>query len=345
VVVALRIIGRTSSLSFPVHPQFPGRFVLTIDTIAVGIAPGTLLVLLAAALVVSFRQRWPAETALCCCLALGWAAGVVAALNIAEPLLPWLIDWLQPLGWLTWATVTLVGWRMVQHRVQRDARWTQIRRGAMGLAALTFVIGTVVYARHSATTDYVSAEATPVVDQFTQAATSVGAQPDIFITYEGDQLFAGTLMAGVVNRLDSSGFGMCVDPSLGYQYGSARVCAGRPDQYLLIRLETFVIPAPAGASTLAISDPLTADQRAEADSLSEQLATILVSNGRDDQVFLLYTQLVGTIMLNDPPPQLQQADAAVQRLVQLRQVAGQRYGLYLVPTAGAPAADAPEAAG
>ncbi|MCU1360214.1 MAG: hypothetical protein JWN99_1503, partial [Ilumatobacteraceae bacterium] len=83
----LRVVGRATSLSFLTHPQVPGRFLLTIDTISTGIAPGIAVVLLLMACAITIRRRLPAERSLCICLLLVWAAGSFAAANITEPLL------------------------------------------------------------------------------------------------------------------------------------------------------------------------------------------------------------------------------------------------------------------
>ena len=55
---ALRLIGRTASLSFPFHPPFPGGFLLSIDNVTVGVVPGALLIALVAAFVVAIRRGW-----------------------------------------------------------------------------------------------------------------------------------------------------------------------------------------------------------------------------------------------------------------------------------------------
>jgi hypothetical protein len=327
----LRIIGRTSSLSFLSHPQFPGRFVLTIESVATGFVPWTALVLLLAAGVISWRRGFRAEMLLCLALGLVWAAGAFAAANIAEPLLPWLIDWLQPLGWLTWAAIALVTWRVVQAPLQQAPRWARVRALGVGVVAVVFVVGTVQYTHDNVTTNYLSADSARAIDELTVGAASVGNDQPIAIVYEGEALTAGTMMNAVANQLDRRGFDLCVIASLEVQFGPSRICTGRPGEYLMVRSEPFDTPAPQGAITLAISDPLTPEERLEADTISEELAAVLISYGRDDEVFLLYSPLAGLILDGDPPPELTRETDAIQRLDRLRQIPGTRYGLYLIP--------------
>jgi hypothetical protein len=106
-VDSLRFVGRTSSLSFVRHAGFPNQFVLGYTAIATGFLPGVLLVLLAAAAIVAARRRMRAEALLCGCLGITWISGVLACASITEPVGYWLIWWLQPLAWLTWACVAL----------------------------------------------------------------------------------------------------------------------------------------------------------------------------------------------------------------------------------------------
>lgn len=326
----LRIVGRAASLSFLSHPQVPGRFVLAIETVQTGVLPGVALLLLVGALVVAVRRRFVAERWLCICLLLVWAAGAFAAANLAEPLLPWLIDWLQPLGWLTWSTVVLVAWRTVQARVQGWPIWAIGVRVGASVVGVVFAVGTGLYAHHHATTPYLSAAAGPAVAELSRAARTVDDDQPVSLVYEGDPLSAGTMMNGVANELDRTGFLVCVDPTLANQFGSSRVCSIGSGPYLMVRSEDFASPPPDNATTLAISDPLTPQQRLEADSISSELASILVADGREDRVFLLYSPLADLVLADDPPPELIERADDVARLNELRQVPGTRYGLYLV---------------
>ncbi|MBI5089427.1 MAG: hypothetical protein HZB15_11380 [Actinobacteria bacterium] len=327
---SLRVIGRTASLSFLGHPPVP-RFVLTVDAESTGFLPYAALVLLAVATWIAWRRGYSAELVLCWCLWLVWAAGAFAAANIAEPLLPWLIDWLQPLGWLTWAALALVAWRVVQGPLTAGTWWPQLRTAGIAVAAIAFVAGAADYWHETVTTRYLSADAKPALDALTSGNLVWGDGP-IPIVYEGDPLTAGTMMHGIVNTYDRRGQRLCVQADLAFQFSEWRVCTGDAPGYLLVRDEAFVTPPPDGATTVAISDPLSPDERTEADRLSEELATVLVETGHEDLVYVLYSSLAEIVLDRAASPELLERSDDVARLDALRQIRGARYGLYFVPT-------------
>jgi hypothetical protein len=123
-----------------------------------------------------------------------------------------------------------------------------------------------------------------------------------------------------------------VQAGLAYQFSEWRVCHGDAPGYLLLRSEDFVVPPPEGSTIVAITDPMTPDQRAEADRLSEELATILVETGYDDLVYVLYSSLAEIVLDRAESPELLARRADVERLDALRDIGGTRYGLYFIPT-------------
>lgn len=330
VLDGLRMIGRTSSLSFPGSPELPGRFFLQLDTVSVGFLPGAALVLLALATIVARRRGWADEAALCGVVVVLWVSGAVAASTITEPLGWWLVEWLQPLGWLTWAAIALVGWRVVQ------SRWADVGTGltvpVLSLAGVVVVSAVVAHALNTVALDDRTAEVVEPVSVLTDAALELGADDEpIRFDFRGSVLTAEPMLSGVVNRLDAVGVEACVDDTLAYKFGSFRVCPSVPLRTLIIRSEPLVSPPPDGATMVVITDPLTDEERREADNLRAIVADVLDANGMGDRVGVLDTSLADTVLLGDPPPELITVADDVRRLDQLREVPGIRYGLYLVP--------------
>jgi hypothetical protein len=108
------------------------------------------------------------------------------------------------------------------------------------------------------------------------------------------------------------------------------VCSGRSDFELLIRSEPNALTPPDNSTTLAISDPLSAAQRVEADALTATLTDVLVQNDLADDVALLYTPLVSVILDHLPADVAASSSSEVRRLSELRHLAGTRLGLYQV---------------
>jgi hypothetical protein len=328
--VGLRTIARASSASFLRQPQPVQAFGGLVDPTGVGVLPGLVLVLLAGGATLSWRHSRRDDASLCAALLGVWLAGLVAASNVAGPLYSWLIEWLEPLAWLSWAAVAVVAGRELLTWIPTPAL-AAARGIAVASAVVALGIGTVGYVRDSRTA-YLNAELVDTIERFTGAAEIVGPERPIRIEFGGDVLSAGAVHAGIVNELDRAGFDVCVAPNLGLQYGRSRVCAGRPDEYLLVRSDIRLEPELPGATLLAVTDPLGDVERAEADRLTDELAAILTANGRADQVPLLTTRFASAVLLDDPPPDVVAATAQVTRLSDLRQVDGQRFTLQLVPT-------------
>jgi hypothetical protein len=324
----LRMIGRTSSLSFLWHPELPGRFLLQIDDIDVGVLPGLALLLLVIALVHAVRSGWHDEAALCAVVLVLWASGVVAASTITLPLGWWLVEWLQPLGWLTWAAIALVGWRVVQSA--SDRRDSLATAAVLTVAGIVVVSAAVAHARDVFRLDDRAASVVEPVSELTAASLqAVGSDP-ARIDFLGSPLTAETMMSGIANRMDAEGADICVGGELAYKFGDSRVCSVERSKRLIVRAEAIAEPPPAGAVSLAIFDPLSESERAEADALRAEIAAVLDRVGRPGQIGVLDTPLADTVLLGDVPGELLAVADSVRRLDELREVAAVRYGLYLV---------------
>ena len=88
------------------------------------------------------------------------------------------------------------------------------------------------------------------------------------------------------------------------------------------------MPPPEGTTTVIIVDPLSEEQRREADILAVELAQILEDNGLSARVPLLHSPLVDLVLAEDPPSDMLAVADDVHRLNELRQIPGARFGLY-----------------
>ena len=326
---ALRLVGRATSLSFPLHAELPKQFVFATGGVDHGLVPGVLLVMVLAAMVVAVRRQMRAEALLCGVVLATWVSGFFATTRVTRPLFFWLVQWMQPLAWLTWAAVAIVAWRCVQPLVVRCRSASLVAAIGSGVAAVVLVGGTLAYARGAAGADRDDSSVAPITT-FVEAASSLDRSQPIHIAYEGDPFATGTVFLAVANQLDRAGFDLCVDADVEHQFGGHRVCDGRADMQLLIRGESTALPPPDGATLLAISDPLSRSERIEADTITASLNDILLRNDLSDREPLLYTQFVSLILDDSPPEELIDARADIERLEQLRHITGTRLGLYEV---------------
>ena len=325
---ALRLIGRTASLSFPFHPPFPGGFLLSIDNVTAGVVPGALLIALVAAFVVAIRRGWRDEKLLCGTVAGTWVAGLVAAMTITRPLAPWLIAWLQPLGWITYAAIALVTWRVIQAAFSMRAQWYLVPIAVTSVALIALIAGTAEFARSERNAGYLGDDVREGIDDLTSAAAATAGTGPLFIEFSGDPTVAGSMFNAVVNRLDAGGHDVCIPPERAYQFGSSRVCTVEPSGRLIIRQEPIAMTPPDGTTAAIIVDPLSKAERREADILVDELARILEDNGLSAKVPLLHSPLVDLVLADDPPSDVLAVADDVRRLSELRQIPGARFGLY-----------------
>ena len=248
---------------------------------------------------------------------------------MTQPLAFWLVEWLQPLAWLTWGAVGLVVWRLLRPAVVERFDRAQLRQAGSVVAAAVLVVGTVGYAHKSASADQHDTTTAPIA-AFVAAARHLDRSQPIHIGYGGDPFSAGTIFLAVADELNKIGFDLCVDAAYANQFGDARVCSGRSDLALLIRNEPTALAPPDNATALAISDPLSPAQRDEADRLTARLAEVLQQDDLSDYEPLLDTQLVELILDHLPPADAAALKADVVRLGELRRVPGTRLGFYVV---------------
>lgn len=325
---SLRMIGHASSLSFLRDPEQPGRFLLELGPLDAGLLPGFSIALLAVALIVTHRRGWRSERTWCLLIMGLWATGVVAATVITLPLGWWLVQWMQPIGWLTWSAIGLVAWR-VMGDLTPARRQPDVERLAVVGAVVLGTIFVVDHARDAFAADDPNAEFVRPVDELTNAVVDTDGERPARLEFAGTSLLAETMLSGVVNRLDAMGHDVCVDASLAYKLGEHRVCPPGTGTRFVLRSEPRTLRPPAGTDEVIDVDPLTADERAEADELAARITDVLVHNGRADQIPILDSPLADVVLLDDPPPDLVAIRADVKRLAALRKVPGDRYVLYV----------------
>jgi len=73
-------------MTFPFEPRLERGVFLDIEAVELGVLPGLAIVLLGAALVVSWRAGWRRELVWCSIVGSLWLSGFVAAASITRPL-------------------------------------------------------------------------------------------------------------------------------------------------------------------------------------------------------------------------------------------------------------------
>lgn len=326
---ALRMIGRTSSLSFPGHPRFPGVFVTSIDTVTSGFVPGIALLALVAATLLSRSRGWRDEWHLCVCVCVVWLTGLVAATTITRPLAPWLIDWLQPLGWITYAALALVVWRWVQASFSQRSGWPRAV-GAMTVVAVTaFVAGSFVFVRSEVTSPYLFDGQRDTVEQLSREAAAVDDGGTMAVEFSGDTYDNAPMFQSLVNELDRAGVDVCVPGDFAHQFGDTRTCRGDETQRVVLRYEQVAERPPPDFQVVTVVDPLSLADRDSADTITARLVGTLTQAGHPEAIPLVYTTFVDLLLADGTLPSSPELTADVQRLRELRSIGGARFALYL----------------
>jgi hypothetical protein len=322
---AAQLLGRTSSLTFLRRPRLERGVLLDIDVVDLGLLPGLAVLLLAIGWVLARRAGWRREMTWCSVVGSLWLSGAFAIVSITRPLGWWLVQWLEPLGWMTWSAIGLVTWRVVAPILT-----TRQRDAMVIVVSVALVAGAGVHAIDVARSHDGTTAEHAVIHDLTDAAASVQTDgATLGITTAGVPLLADATLAGVVAGLERRGVAACVEARLRDKFRSHRVCGGDTVE-LLLRLERSAEDPPAGATTLAIVDPLTSPQRMEADRISAEVAQVLERDGRAGEIDVLGTPLADVVLLGDPSDELLALTDDVRRLAELRAVEGDRYGLYLL---------------
>lgn len=322
---AARLVGRASSLTFPARPE-PPRFLLWVETDAIGLLPGFLVGSVVVLGALAWRRGRREEAALSLVVAVAWLSGLVAARSVPDPPEWWQVQWLQPLGWMTAAATGLLVWRLlVRPNTPSDGFVAVVGAGVVSAAVAGGVIGEI---RTSSEFDGHAAIAVAPVDELADAVAAV-ADGRVVRLDTVDPDFAGeNMLAGVVNEAVDRGIEVCVDARLAYKFGESLACVGDEQADLLLRTETVAADPPEGYRPVTVYDPLSPETRRRADVTRARLADALRTDGRAELIGTLDTPLAAEAVLDDPGSAVAGLSDEVLWLDAVRERPGLRFGLY-----------------
>lgn len=326
---AATIVGRATSLSFladPVQPHF-----LFEVTIRAGVLPGAALVCGAVAFVVAERRRDRLAVAALSVVAITWLAAVAAIASIPTPAYYWLVAWLQPLGWMTWAIIL---WVVVESiRSGRRSGGTDLSLARRASVIALAVIGGTGAALGSGSPTRSTDRSEIQVTALARAVESEAA-PLTVLVVDADTLDAEVMAAGLLNEFDRRGLTACAGRRWQYKVPSRWKCrpdhpdSSRPRLELLIRAEDVASPPP-GASLIAESDFLSSEDRRRVDIARREVLDYLAAEGRSDLNGMVGNELTAHIEL-DPDLQIDDPEVlgALETLSWAASLGAQRYAVY-----------------
>lgn len=317
-----RLLGRTSSLSFLWHPEQP-RFVIEATTDSAGVLPGALVALLVVVMAAAWRARRPEEATLCGLVLVWWLAAVVAVRSIVAPPWYWLVEWLQPLGWVTVGAVALTAWRVWGRGAWRWAR-PAASIGLLGLGAVTLVGQAGVLDELREREGRTGVPVTGLADASASVASAGGVSFEL-----GGSLFAGEeMLAGVVNELGERGVRVCVTADLAYKFPAATACAPEGTTHLVLRTEQAVEEPPPGTRLLTVVDDLDPPTRSRVARTRDAVVAALRTDGRSELSSVVDTPVVADVLLDQPTPAIADLDAEIRWLDRINSGPHARYALY-----------------
>jgi hypothetical protein len=203
-----------------------------------------------------------------------------------------------------------------------------MRQFGLAAVAVAMVVAVIGETRTTALLDDRVIEAVTPVTILADAVEDAAMGEVISLRLDKPDFVAESMLTGVVNELDSRGVRICVDEALAYKFPPSMICSGAEAVRLMLRMELTAEPSPAEFVTLAVSDNLSPDLRARADSTRDQIADALVSSGRQDLVPLVDTVLIADVLLDGPTEILSGLTDEIRWLDSVRQRPGIRYRLF-----------------
>lgn len=326
---AATIVGRATSLSFLAEPVQP-HFLFEV-TIRGGVLPGAALVSGAAAFVIAARRRDALAVATLSVLGVTWLAAVAAIASIPTPVYFWLVGWLQPLGWMTWAIIV---WVLVESipSVRRPGahELSSVRRAAA--VALAAAGGVCAALASGAPTTPTNRSETQVTTLARAVETEMASQTVLVVG--ADTFDAEVIAAGLLNELDRRGVTACAGRRWEYKVSSRWGCRpGHPDSRrprweLLVRAEDRA-SAPPNMRLVAESDYLSPEDRRRVDFARRRVLDYLAAEGRSDLNGMVGNELTAHIGA-DPNLQIDDPEVldALETLIWAADFGAQRYALY-----------------
>ncbi len=327
---AARVIGRATSLSFFGEARLPS-FVAVVRDPPWGLVPFAGLVGLGLAHRLALVRGWTLHRRSLEATALLWLGGVLMVARTRGPLLIWLTTWMVAAAAVTWCLVGAVAVRwLLERRSDTSASGPSRVRfagtaAAISAGAVALLLATVNVAG-SVGEGYPFQEFTPVVQQFADDAEPFASEP-IAIDLAGDEYVAGAVQSGLIVELEARGLQPRGRPDQRLQLGSHRTDVPLVAPHLLVRVEAQS-GVPDGATVASVIDPLSATERAEADSLMTELGALLDSVDLSDRRELLVNDLA-PLAAFEAPPEVAAELARFERLGELH-ARGKRIVLYFI---------------
>lgn len=301
----VKVVGRATSLSFVTAPQQP-RFLFN-AVIVWGLLPGLLLVLGAAALLFAVRRRDRLATAALAILGVTWGSAVFAVANIPDPVYAWLVTWLQPLAWMTWAIVIWVALSVLPTPTRRSD-WQRRASGLGGAMAGAWAVAIGAGALAAIGSGSPVSKLDRSQTQVTALADAVRSEAGpglVAIKVEPEFAASDVIAAGLLNDLDRGGVTACADPQWDYKVPERWNCrptmadATQDPNTFVVRTEEVRGEPPPGMRLIADVDYLEPTERRRVDEARFTVLTFLDDRGRTDLDALVGTELTHLI-LADP---------------------------------------------
>lgn len=297
---AVTLVARASSLSFLSSPPQPHFFFAA--TVQSGLVPGVMFLTAAIGFALAVRRRNPLAIAALAILALTWVSGLVAIARIPSPVYFWLVAWMQPLAWLTWAVSV---WAIlvavdIPERVTSRVRIVVPRLVIPGLAIVALAAGCGVAAAWGSGApvnpdSYSDSQITTLADGI---EADLGDDDVVELTVSGESLVDEVFAAGLLNELDRRDVAACAGPLWEFKVSAPWRCQ-QPTATVVLRVEDEQRDPPPGTELVVVWDFLNPADRARVDLARVTVRDYLDAQGRTDLEDLIGTEF-GHLIAEDP---------------------------------------------
>jgi hypothetical protein len=316
-LAGVRMLAHVSSVSFAFRPKFDEFFGFVVERQSFGLLPGVLVVSLVA--VTRSRNAAARSGALVCLVAIGSAALAVA--NIRGGVYPYLLTFVGPIVYLSWAVVLGAILDLVRERLHTIIRPAAVVASVAAVA--TLLVATCREDRNHDVNERSIRQLSVAVERI------AGADPILLSMGSGDQYVLIDVIGGMYDELDLANVDFRVLPAAELVVGSHRVERAANGIASVTLMEEPVSGSGASPDTVLadLADPLSPIERAECDELTAALTQELHRAGLDAWAFLLSDTRVLAIPFGDAVI-TDDTREDLNRLSELR-AAGPRLALYL----------------